>query len=76
MTVVITCEGDALRPEAVQLADKIQKGKKSSQDVVVHDLEGVRHRLDKGAQEGTLERTRRDEAYGLALKLLKQAVND
>lgn len=60
MTVIITCEGNALRPEAVELADKIQKGKKSSQDVVLHDLEGVRH----------------DEAYGLALKLLKQALND
>ncbi|KAK6203658.1 hypothetical protein LQW54_008864 [Pestalotiopsis sp. IQ-011] len=76
MTAIITCEGDPLRPEAAELADKIRKGKRSSQDVVLHDLEGVRHGFDKGAQEGTLEWTRREEAYGLSLKLLKQALND
>lgn len=76
MTAIITCEGDPLRPEATRLADKIQEGKKSSQGVILHDLEESRHGFDKGAQEGTLEWTRRDEAYGLALKLLKQALND
>ncbi|KAI1873031.1 uncharacterized protein JN550_003284 [Neoarthrinium moseri] len=54
---------DSLRPEATQLADRLQEQKNSSQDVVLHVLEGVPHGFDKGAQEGTLEWARREEAY-------------
>ncbi|KAI1866405.1 hypothetical protein JX265_007706 [Neoarthrinium moseri] len=63
LTAFILCEGDSLRPEATQLADRLQEQKNSSQDVVLHVLEGVPHGFDKGAQEGTLEWARREEAY-------------
>lgn len=41
MTAIITCEGDPLRSAAAQLSDKIQRGKKSLQDMVLHNLERV-----------------------------------
>ncbi|KAH6645127.1 hypothetical protein BKA67DRAFT_542104 [Truncatella angustata] len=72
MTAFVTCEGGTLRPEANQLAEMLQIQKNNSQNVVFHVLEGVPHGLDKGAEDGTLEWVRREEAYSLAIKLLKE----
>jgi acetyl esterase/lipase len=73
ITAILTCEGDILWPESAQLAKKLQRQKNQSQGVVLHLLKGVPHAFDKGAEEGTVEWTRREEAYTLAIKLLKTA---
>lgn len=42
--------------------------------VVQKKLLGVRHGFDKGCKKGTNEWNRRDEAYGLVVKVLKESL--
>lgn len=66
---ILTCEGDTFAPEALELAEKLDDGKR---EVVVKNLEGVHHGFDKGAERGTKEWDRREEAYGLAVECLRK----
>ncbi len=67
----ITAEGDTLRPEANAQAERLIAGTKKK--IVNKILEGVPHAFDKGCEEGTIAWTRREEAYALVTKLLKES---
>ncbi|KAL7622017.1 hypothetical protein AAE478_007518 [Parahypoxylon ruwenzoriense] len=69
--VLITAEGDTLRPEVNALAEQLIAG--TQKKVVNEILEGVPHAFDKGCEEGTLEWTRREESYALVAKLLRES---
>ena len=65
----ITCGKDDLAPEAEELAKKLEtKGKK----VTLKRIEGAEHAWDKEVKENTALAKERDEAYGLAIKILKE----
>ncbi|KAI1754346.1 alpha/beta-hydrolase [Xylaria castorea] len=68
---LITCEGDTLRPEAQELAEKLIRNNEDEKTIISHVLEGVPHGFDKGAVDGSIEHIRREEAYGLVEKVLK-----
>lgn len=70
--VIITCEGDTLSPEAGALADALDDG---TRKVVHRILKAVHHGFDKGVKKGTNEWERREEAYALAVKALKEALS-
>jgi acetyl esterase/lipase len=72
-TAIVISEGDILWPEAERLAKEIEKLQNDAQHVVLHMLKGVSHGFSLGAEEGTLEWTRREEAHALATKVLKTA---
>ncbi|KAJ9299073.1 hypothetical protein DTO271G3_3315 [Paecilomyces variotii] len=77
--VIITCEGDTLAGEGNELAERLkekgtggdgsEEGKGRRRKVVNVQLEGVGHAFDKFP--GDVERKRRDEAYGLAVDVLR-----
>ncbi|KAI1078578.1 Alpha/Beta hydrolase protein [Whalleya microplaca] len=69
--VFITAEGDSLKPEANDLAERLIAN--TQKKVVNEILEGVPHAFDKGCEEGTIEWTRREEAYALVTKLLRES---
>ncbi|KAF2870197.1 Alpha/Beta hydrolase protein [Massariosphaeria phaeospora] len=67
--VLLTCEGDNFAPEGDALAEKLQDGKRR----VVHKrLKDIHHGFDKGVKEGTKEWDRREEAYGIIVRTLKE----
>ncbi|GAD92771.1 hypothetical protein NECHADRAFT_82652 [Paecilomyces variotii No. 5] len=66
--VIVTCEGDTLAPEANELAERL-KGE-GRRKVVNVQLEGVGHAFDKFT--GGIERQRREEAYGLVVRVLRE----
>ena len=70
--LIISCEGDILCLEAEALAGKLMK--RGSRHVVQRRMEGVPHAWDKAAQDGTPGGQRRDEAYTLAVELLRKAL--
>ncbi|KAI8959972.1 Alpha/Beta hydrolase protein [Daldinia sp. FL1419] len=67
----ITAEGDTLRPEVDDLVERLKSG--TLKKIVNEVLEGVPHAFDKGCEEGTIAWTRRDQAYVLAAKLLRES---
>lgn len=69
--VFVMCEGDVFAAEGLALAARIEEAGKSH--VVKHMLEGVPHGFDKGCQEGSIQWTRREEAYQLIVDSLKSA---
>jgi acetyl esterase/lipase len=70
--VIITCDGDNLAPEGDALATKLDDGRHR----VVHvPLKGVGHAYDKGGKEGSVERKRRNESYGLVADVLREVLN-
>ncbi|GAB1320551.1 Versiconal hemiacetal acetate esterase [Madurella fahalii] len=69
--IMLTASGDIFSPEAVELTAKVDDG---SRTVVVKTLEGVHHGFDKGAQRGTKEWAKREEAYEAVVKSLKDAL--
>jgi acetyl esterase/lipase len=69
---IVTCDGDTLAPEANALADKLRDGQRT---VVSRMLKDVPHGFDNGAKQGTIAWDRREEAYALAVKTLKEALN-
>ncbi|KAI0381094.1 Alpha/Beta hydrolase protein [Hypomontagnella monticulosa] len=71
--VFITAEGDNLRPEAEDLAKRLIAG--TQKKVVNTVLAGVAHGFDKGCEEGSVGWTRREEAYALVTKLVKESFN-
>ncbi|KAF2241539.1 alpha/beta-hydrolase [Trematosphaeria pertusa] len=69
--VMITCEGDTLSPEADSLAEKLDDGQRK----VAHlRLKGVHHGFDKGPKEGSKEWERREEAYKLVVKMVRESL--
>ncbi|TRX91751.1 hypothetical protein FHL15_007304 [Xylaria flabelliformis] len=68
---LITCEGDTLRPEVQELAEKLIRNNEDEKTIISHVLKGVPHAFDKGVVNGTIEHVRREEAYGLVEKALK-----
>ncbi|KAK4108290.1 alpha/beta-hydrolase [Canariomyces notabilis] len=69
--IMLTASGDVFSPEAVELAAKLDDGRRT---VVVKTLADVHHGFDKGAQRGTKEWDRREEAYEVVVKSLKDAL--
>lgn len=69
--VLITAEGDTLRPEVNALAKRLIAN--TQKNVVNEIIEGVPHAFDKGCEEGTIAWIRREEMYELVTKLLKEA---
>jgi acetyl esterase/lipase len=69
---ILTCEGDVLAPEANFLANKLEDGHRK---VINRTLKAVHHGFDKGVEKGTNEWDRREEAYALAVKTLKEALD-
>lgn len=71
IVVILTCDGDIFEPEASALAERLDTGNRR----VVHQrLKGVHHGFDKGCQEGTNEWAQREEAYGVVIRVLKEAM--
>jgi acetyl esterase/lipase len=68
---IISCEGDNLHAEAVQLAQKLDDG---SRTLLSHMLEGVGHGFDKGAKEGSQNLKMRDEMQDLIKNFLNVAL--
>ncbi|KEY70109.1 hypothetical protein S7711_08639 [Stachybotrys chartarum IBT 7711] len=68
--VMVTCEGDPLCREGMELAERLKTGQRRVESVT---LGGVGHAFDKGATRGTIEWKRRDEAYLLAAEVLRDA---
>ncbi|KAI2622714.1 Alpha/Beta hydrolase protein [Hypomontagnella submonticulosa] len=69
--VFITAEGDELRPEAEELAERLIAG--TQKKVINAVFAGVAHGFDKGCKEGSVEWTRREEAYGLVTKVVRES---
>ncbi|PVI01001.1 alpha/beta-hydrolase [Periconia macrospinosa] len=69
--VIITCEGDIFRPEASALAEALDDGKRK---VINHNLLAVAHGFDKGCTVGTNDWDKREEAYDLVTRALKEAM--
>ncbi|KAI0850471.1 Alpha/Beta hydrolase protein [Daldinia vernicosa] len=69
---LITAEGDTLRPEVNDLAERLITGTKKKVINVI--LDGVPHALDKGCEGGTIEWTQRERSYALATNLLKESL--
>lgn len=69
--VVITCEGDIFRPEASAFAETLDDGERK---VINHTLSVVGHGFDKGCTVGTNQWNKREEAYDLATRALKEAM--
>ncbi|KAF2478234.1 alpha/beta-hydrolase [Lindgomyces ingoldianus] len=68
---ILTCEGDTLMPEARDLANRLDDGKRK---VVNLTLEDAHHGFDKGCKKGTHDWDLREEAYGLSVKTLREAL--
>ncbi|KAF2642893.1 alpha/beta-hydrolase [Massarina eburnea CBS 473.64] len=69
--VILTCEHDNLKPEASALADALDDGKRK---VVNHTFAGVGHGFDKGCKSETNEWEKREEAYKMATRALREAM--
>ncbi|KAK3684333.1 hypothetical protein B0T22DRAFT_484107 [Podospora appendiculata] len=67
----LACEGDIFSPEALALAERLDDRRRR---VLGRNLEGVHHGFDKGARRGTREWERREEAYELAIQILKDGL--
>lgn len=67
--LVITCGQDPLAFEGEELAQKLKDGKRH---VVSPRMPGVGHAWDKQVEAGSLAEKRRDEAYALAIEMLKR----
>ncbi|ORY07550.1 Alpha/Beta hydrolase protein [Clohesyomyces aquaticus] len=70
--LMLSCSGDVLMPEARALADRLDDGK-GGRKVVNLVLEGMPHGFDKGCKEGSAKWRAREEGYGAAVEMLKEA---
>ncbi|KAI0602455.1 alpha/beta-hydrolase [Biscogniauxia sp. FL1348] len=69
--VIITCEGDNLSPEAIELAEKLDDGKRR----LIHEhLKATYHGYDVGPRQGSYEWGLRDKTYGLVIDTLKEVM--
>ncbi|KAI1389117.1 Alpha/Beta hydrolase protein [Hypoxylon trugodes] len=73
-TVLVTCEGDILRPEADELAERLLRANVPNKTVIHKMLQGVPHGFDKGVKKGTVGWGRREELYTIVVKLLKDTL--
>jgi acetyl esterase/lipase len=62
--LTLTYERDIFEPEASALAVKLDDGKRR---LIHHMARDVHHGFDKGCEEGTIECTRRNDAYALVV---------
>jgi acetyl esterase/lipase len=69
--LILTCDGDIFEPEASELAQKLDDGKRR---VIHRIMKDVHHGFDKGCGEGTSDWDRRNEAYALVVKVLQQTI--
>ena len=67
--LIITCGQDPLAPEGEELAKKLKDGKRH---VVSQRIPGVGHAWDKRVEAGSVAEKKRDEAYALAIEMLKR----
>ncbi|KAI1639141.1 alpha/beta-hydrolase [Biscogniauxia mediterranea] len=69
--IIITCEGDNLSPEAAQLAEKLDDGKRR----LIHEhLKATYHGYDMGSRQGSYEWGLREKTYGLVIDTLKDVL--
>jgi acetyl esterase/lipase len=66
--LIITCGQDPLAFEGEELAEKLKDGKRH---VVSQRIPGVGHAWDKQVEAGSVAEKKRDEAYALAIEMLK-----
>lgn len=69
--IIVTCEGDIFRPEATAFAEALDDGRRK---VISHTLSAVCHGFDKGCTFGKNEWSKREEAYDLIIRALKEAM--
>jgi acetyl esterase/lipase len=67
--LIITCGQDPLAVEGEEFAEKLKDGKRH---LVSKRIPGVGHAWDKHVPAGTVEEEKRDEAYILAIEMLKR----
>ena len=67
--LIITCGQDPLAFEGEELAEKLKDGKRH---VVSQRIPGVGHNWDKRVEAGSVAEKKRDEAYALAIEMLKR----
>lgn len=72
---IFTCEGDALAPEGISLAKRLQD-QDDSRYLVSEMLLGVPHGFDTGAEQGTLAWERREDMYATAVEMIVHAVHE
>jgi acetyl esterase/lipase len=74
--LVVTGELDSSALEAEELAEKAKtEGQASGRNVVIRRMKGCGHAFDKKNKDKVLVQAR-DEAYGLALDMLKKAISE
>lgn len=67
--LIITCAYDNLAHEAEAFADKLKE--EPGRYVECKRMEGCNHGWDKAYKAGTMEEKAKDEAYGMAMKMLQ-----
>ena len=67
--LIITCGQDPLAFEGEELAERLKDGKRH---VVAQRIPGVGHGWDKRVKAGSMAEKKRDEAYDLAIEILKK----
>jgi acetyl esterase/lipase len=67
--LIITCGQDPLAFEGEEFAKKLQDGMRH---VVTQRIPGVGHAWDKQVEAGSVAEKKRDEAYALAIEMLKR----
>ncbi|RWA11840.1 hypothetical protein EKO27_g3263 [Xylaria grammica] len=70
---LITCEGDGLRPEAQELAEKLKRNSYGARKVFEYVCEGVGHGFDTNAAKGSVEYVAREKLYEVATNIVKDA---
>jgi acetyl esterase/lipase len=71
--LVVTGERDSSAPEAEEFAEKVRNTSQTgSRNVLLRRMKGCGHAFDKNRKDEVLVQAR-DEAYGLAVDLLKVA---
>ena len=74
--LVVTGELDTSALEAEELADRAKtEGQASGRNVVIRRIKGCGHAFDKKNKDKVLVQAR-DEAYGLAVDMLKKATSE
>jgi acetyl esterase/lipase len=69
--VVVTCEGDTLGPEGVDLGKRL---KEAGRKVVSFEARELHHGWDKGCKEGSRDEKEREAAYAVCVEALKESL--
>ncbi|KAI0970145.1 Alpha/Beta hydrolase protein [Xylaria arbuscula] len=71
---IITAEGDDMRPEAQELAERLKRDNADGKKIIDFVCQGVGHGFDVNAAPGSVAYARREEMYDLVTDILKDAL--